>query len=134
MSLRVGGLLISRKIGETVTLFYGGPKGTKRVLHFQKIDGEGAVIITLDGITYDLFPDEKVLVGTDSIYLESVEGGRAMFRFLFSDAVKIVRSELLGGYGNGGTDSTGGTARHFHPVDQTGEAAGGDAPKDHQDR
>lgn len=117
MSIRVGGLLISRKVGETVTLFYGGPKSNKKtVFHFVKIDNEGAVIITLDGISYDLFPDEKIMLGTDSIYLESVEGGRAVFRFLFSDSVKIVRSELLGGYGNGGQE--GGTVRHYHPVDE----------------
>lgn len=126
MSIRVGGLLISRKVGETVTLFYGGPKGTKKTFHFIRIDKEGAVIITLDGIEYDLFPDEKILVGTDSIYLESCEGGRAMFRFLFSDSVKIVRSELLGGYGNGGGAGDGGTVRHYHPVDPIGEASKGE--------
>ena len=126
MSIRVGGLLISRKVGEMVTLFYGGPKSTNRkVFHFVEIDKDGAAIFSLEGVKYDLYPDEKIMVGTDSIYLESLEGGRAMIRFLFADSIKIVRSELLGGYGHGGEVSgQGGTIRHYHPIspDEAGKA------------
>lgn len=121
MGIRVGGLLISRKPGETISLFFGRDKAAK-ILRYDYIDKDGACHINFDGIRYDMYPGESILVGDDSFYLESVEGGRAVFRMLFSDQVRILRSELLGtgienaiSDGNGQAGRPNGARERKHP-------------------
>lgn len=93
MAFRVGGLLISRKPGETITLLKEGKP--KSLICLNKIHN-GLAYIAVDGTEYDMDVNESVQIDDNAFYLESIEGGRAVIRLIFDDSVRIIRSELLG--------------------------------------
>jgi hypothetical protein len=97
MAFRVGGLLISRKPGETITLLKDGKP--KSLICLNKIVN-GLAYIAVDGTEYDMDINESVQIDDNAFYLESIEGGRAVIRLIFDDSVRIIRSELLGASSN----------------------------------
>lgn len=97
MGRRIGGLVISRKPGESIQLDY--PNGRIELITVENLIRGGAVI-KIDSQSYDLLIGDSVamkgLDNSDSgVYLESVEGGRVSIRVIADDRIRILRSELL---------------------------------------
>lgn len=99
MSRRIGGLVISRKMGESIQLDY--PNGRQEIILVESMVREGAKVIICDH-PYDLLLGDSVAIpglnedeSDTGIYLESVEGGRAAIRVIADDRIRILRSELL---------------------------------------
>lgn len=90
---RIGGLVIMRKMTEEIQLKYKG--GLDRRVKFEMVNANGSARISLDGVRYDLFPNDSIGLDGDAIYLEKIEGGRVSLRLIMSDNVRILRSELL---------------------------------------
>lgn len=99
MARRVGGLVISRKLGESIQMRY--PDNTIRIIYVDGLKADGAVIrVSDDPKPYDMvIGDSVALEGLDQsssgLYLESVEGGRCALRIIADDRIRVLRSELL---------------------------------------
>jgi hypothetical protein len=98
MARRVGGLVISRKVGEFFRMDY--PDGSKQSLTLKEIVSDGAsVCIGQDEPYLMMIGDSIGLPGIGAsqsgIYLESIEGGRCAFRIIADDKIRVFRGELL---------------------------------------
>lgn len=100
--MRVGGLIVSRKVGEEVVMIY--PDKTKKVFKliavYSNMATVGLVGAGKKDDEFNLHPNDSLSVagmdgGNGGIYLESIEGGRASFRFIVDERIKIYRSELV---------------------------------------
>ena len=99
MARRIGGLVISRKMGESIQLDY--PNGRREIILVESMVRDGAKVIISEH-PYDLLLGDSVAIpglteeeSDTGIYLESVEGGRAAIRVIADDRIRILRSELL---------------------------------------
>jgi hypothetical protein len=91
---KVGGLIISRKSGEEITLLFNEKK-INRKLKVDRINPEGWAIVSIDGKPYQMSPSDYISVDDGAIYLEEIIGGRVSLRLILNDSVRILRSELL---------------------------------------
>ena len=106
MMPKFGGLLISRKPTESLTITYPGGFEIEvtllrivcdvaSVIFERKTQGEEPLV---DRIEMEVKAEiELPSVGSgDSVFsLHSMEGGRVMFRILASDSIRVLRTELL---------------------------------------
>lgn len=98
MARRIGGLVISRMVGDGIQLLY--PSGKEIIIQVENLIQDGSVI-KVDNQSYDMLVGDSVsLPGTDNlsstgIYLESMEGGRVAIRLIADPKIRILRTELL---------------------------------------
>lgn len=106
MMPKFGGLLISRKPTESLTITYPGGfeievtllrivSDVASVIFERKTQGEEPLV---DRMEMEVKAEiELPSVGSgDSVFsLHSLEGGRCMFRILASDSIRVLRTELL---------------------------------------
>ena len=98
MGRRVGGLVISRKIGEYFRMDY--PDGSHHIVTLKSIVKDGAIVDLGDKQTYLMMPGDSIGMpgigeSQSGIYLESVEGGRCALRIIADDRIRVLRGELL---------------------------------------
>lgn len=100
MARRIGGLVVSRMVGDSIQLLY--PTGKEIIVTVQNLIQDGAVIKVGDDVYEMLVGDSVGLPGVDNVsptgvYLESTEGGRVAIRLLADPRIRILRTELLRG-------------------------------------
>lgn len=91
---RIGGLVISRKVGEEITLLFQVER-INRKLKLEMLNPEGSCTVSIDNKRYELYPGDSIGIGDGAVYLEEILGGRAALRLILNDSVRILRSELL---------------------------------------
>lgn len=91
---KVGGLIISRKVGEEITLLFQKEKVSSKI-KLVEISDDGSAAVSVDGKIYDMHTGDSVSIGDGAIFMEDILGGRASIRLILSDAVRILRTELL---------------------------------------
>ena len=98
MARRIGGLVISRMVGEEIQLLY--PCGKEYIVSFKTLLNDGAVI-QVGPEKYNLMIGDSVAlpgvsdVSPTGIYLESTEGGRVAIRLIADPRIRNLRTELL---------------------------------------
>jgi len=98
MARRIGGLVISRMVGDAIQLLY--PNGNEILVEVKNLIKDGAVI-QVGSDCYDMLVGDSVTIpgvqsiSSSGIYLESTEGGRVAIRLIADPRIRILRTELL---------------------------------------